>query len=159
MAWADLDWPNLPPEFPEPRPSPAPQHPDVPAGIGEQVQRAERRRGIFVPLCILTGSAVFCAGVGIYRFALGGQTAGEAGPAPTAIAVLLMLAGLLIATLVPALVVLLVIGPSWRQRQQHLALLRYQRERREWLSRERQRYLASLPAGLREQVVAALAGA
>lgn len=145
MSWVDLDWPDLPPGFPEPHPSPPPERPDVPADIAAQVRRAEQRRGIFAPLCVLVGSALFCAGVGIYRFASSpGQAAGETSLTPTAVAMHFMVVGLLVATLVPALVVLLVIGPSWRQRQQHLALLRYERERRKWLAREQQRYLASL---------------
>lgn len=156
MSWADVDWPDLGPEFPEPRPAPPPVQPDVPTDIAEQVRRAELRRGIFVPLCILVGSAIFCAGVGLYQAALPSRQTGETSLDPTVVAWLLILAGVLIATLLPALVVLLIIGPSWRQRQQHLALLRYERERRAWLARERQRYLASLPDEVRKQLRAAL---
>lgn len=156
MTWADLDWPDLSPKFPKPQPSPPPARPDVPADIAEQVRRAERRRGIFVPLCVLVGSALFCAGVGMYRFAPPTHQKGETCLAPTVVAVLLMLVGLLVAMLVPALVVLLVIGPSWQQRQQHLAVLRYERERRAWLAGERGRYLADLPVEVRNQVLAAL---
>ncbi len=64
--------------------------------------------------------------------------------------------GLLVATLVPALTVLLVIGPTWSQRQQHLALTSWQRARREWLAQERQRYLASLDTASRERFAQAL---
>jgi hypothetical protein len=123
----------------------------VPADIGKQVRRAERRRGVFVPLCVLAGSVIFCAGVGISRATAPTNQTGETGLTPTVGPLLLMFAGLLIATLVPALIVLLVIG-----RQQHLALLRWQRERRQWLARERGRYLASLPDDARARVLAAL---
>jgi len=52
--------------------------------------------------------------------------------------------GLLVAFVVPALAVLLVIGPHWRQRIQHLQLMRWERERRLWRASERERYLATL---------------
>lgn len=155
MAWADLEWPDLSPAFPQPRPAPAPPRPNVPAGIAAQVERAERRRGVFVPLCALAGAALFCSGVGVYHFSAAiGHAAGETSLAPTPLALAVMMVGLLVATLVPALVVLLVIGPSWRQRQQHLALIGWERERREWLARERQRYLASLSEATRRQLLA-----
>lgn len=138
MTWVALDWPDLSPAYPPPKPlSPPPARPDVPAEIGERVRRAEWRRGRFVPLCVLAGGLLFAAGLAVY--------AAAARPERTpALALALMLAGLLVATLLPALVVLLVIGPSWEQRQQHLRLLRWERERAAWLAHERARYLAAL---------------
>jgi len=152
MAWADLDWPDLSPDFPEPQPHPAPPRPAVPADIAGQVRRAERRRGVFVPLCVLAGALILCAGLAIYHIA-----ADHRQPVQTpAVTLGLILAGLLIATLVPALVVLLIIGPTWRQRQQHLALMSWQRARREWLAQERPQYLASLDEVSRERFLQAL---
>jgi hypothetical protein len=152
MTWAALDWPDLSPAFPAPQPSAQPARPDVPAEIGERVRRAEWRRGRFVPLCVLAGVALFAAGLAVYA----------AAPQPErtpALALALMLAGLLVATLLPALVVLLVIGPSWEQRQQHLRLLRWERERAAWLARERARYLAALTEEQRAAFRRALAEA
>lgn len=158
MAWVDLDWPDLSPDFPEPQPRPAPPRPPVPDDIAEQVRRAEQRRGVFVPLCVLIGTLVLCAGLGVYHIATGyGRPSATLAATPSA-ALALILVGLLGATLVPALTVLLVIGPTWSQRQQHLALTRWQRARREWLAQERQRYLARLDGASRERFVQALRG-
>ncbi|WIG60155.1 MAG: hypothetical protein OJF49_002903 [Ktedonobacterales bacterium] len=142
MTWADLEWPDLSPAFPEPRPSmPAPVRPDAPADVAQRVRRAERQRGVFVPLCILAGAAIFGVGIALY--------ASRPGLSVPLGALALLLAGLLVATLLPALVVLLVIGPTWPQRQQHYALLRWQAEHAAWLARERERYMAALPADAR----------
>src|SRR5260221_11524127 len=103
MAWVGLDWPDLPPDFPEPRPHPAPPRPPVPADIAEQVRRAERRRGVIVPLCVLAGVLLFCAGLPTYHFA--GDYRHPVQP-PT-VPLTLIVAGLLVAPLVPALSVLL----------------------------------------------------
>lgn len=135
MSWAELDWPDLSPMYPEPRQhSPPPLRPPVPADIAAQVRRAERWRGVFVPVCALAGAALFGAGLAIYRPSGTGFT----------LALAIMGIGLLVAFVVPALVVLLVIGPHWRQRIQHLQLMRWERERRLWRARERERYLAAL---------------
>lgn len=152
MTWAALDWPDLSPAFPAPEPQPPPARPDVPAEIGERVRRAEWRRGRFVPLCVLAGGALFTAGLAVYA----------AAPRPEhapALAIALMLTGVLVATLLPALVVLLVIGPSWEQRQQHLRLLRWERERATWLARERAHYVAALTGEQRDAFRRALAEA
>ena len=144
MAWSDLDWPDLSPRFPVPVPrNPSPPRPDVPADIAAQVRHAERQRGCFVPACALVGALLFAAG--LVRYA---ATRTHGSVPPDALALALLLVGLLVATVLPALVVLLVIGPSWRQRQQHLRLLLWQRERAAWLERERAAYLASLPPSL-----------
>ncbi|MFI5273237.1 MAG: hypothetical protein ACHQ4H_09435 [Ktedonobacterales bacterium] len=150
MAWSDLDWPNLSPRFPEPRPQTlAAARPDVPTAIAEQVRRAERRRGRFVPLCILAGALLAGAGLAL------AAAAPRAPRAPIG-ALLLIALGMLVATLLPALAVLLVIGPSWTQRQQHLRLLLWERERAGWLARERARYVAALPPERREALSRAL---
>jgi hypothetical protein len=102
--------------------------------IAAQVRIAERRRGVFVPVCALAGAALFGVGLAIYRPSGQGFT----------LALTIMGIGLLIAFVVPAFAVLLVIGPHWRQRIQHLQLLRWERERRLWRMHERERYLAAL---------------
>jgi hypothetical protein len=43
-----------------------------------------------------------------------------------------------------AAVVALYVGPNWTERQQHWLVLHWERERREWLARERTRYIESL---------------
>ena len=142
MSWADLDWPDLSPAFPEPRPSaPAPSRPHAPADVAQRVRRAERQRGVFVPVCVLAGAGIFGAGIALYT-----SRPGQSAPLG---ALALLLAGLLVATLLPALVVLLVIGPTWRQREQHYALLRWRAVYAAWLARERERYVAALPAEAR----------
>src|SRR5262249_40572749 len=107
----------------------------------------------FVPLCIFAGSALFCAGLAVSSSSPHG--AGSANPGVLA----LLVAGLLTATLLPALTVLWVIGPKWTERQQHLALVRWERERRLWLARERQAYLTGLPEDDRARFERACAAA
>lgn len=152
MSWADLDWPDLSrvlPELAEPRPRDTPPpRPDVPADIGARVTRAERTRGIVVPLCALAG----CVLVG--AAALATRTTPSHAPA---LALALILAALVAGFVGPALVVLLVIGPSWTQRRQHLALQLWQRDLRRWRAAERARYLASLAPEQRERLLRALA--
>ena len=135
MSWAELDWPDLSPAYPEPHPlSAPPPRPPVPADIAAQVRTAEHRRGIFVPICALAGAALFGVGLALYHPYGQGFTR----------ALAIMGIGLVVAFVVPALAVLLVIGPHWRQRLQHLQLMRWERERRLWLARER--YLSALSA-------------
>ena len=148
MSWAELDWPDLSPAYPEPRPRSAPPpRPSVPVDIAAQVRTAERRRGVFVPVCALAGAALFGIGLALYHPSGTGFT----------LALAIMGIGLVVAFVVPALVVLLVIGPHWRQRLQHLQLMRWERERRLWLARERERYLAALSAPQRHALSVALA--
>src|SRR6185437_13056645 len=147
MSWAELDWPNLSPTYPEPRPRLAsPLRPPVPVDTVAQVRRAERRRGVFVPVCALAGAALFGVGLALYRPTGHGFT----------LALAIMGTGLLVAFVVPALAVLLVIGPHWRQRIQHLQLMRWERERRLWRARERERYLAALSPPQRDTLRHAL---
>lgn len=137
MSWAELDWPDLSPAYPEPHPlSAPPPRPPVPMDIAAQVRTAERRRGVFVPVCALAGAALFSVGLALYRPSGKGFTP----------ALAFMGLGLLVAFVVPALTVLLVIGPHWRQRLQHLQLMRWERKRRLWCAEERERYLAALSA-------------
>lgn len=151
MSWADLGWPDLArafPELAEPRPHDAPPpRPDVPADIGARVARAERTRGIVVPLCALAG----CVLVGAAALAT------RAPAHAPALTLALILAALAAGFVGPALVVLLVIGPSWTQRRQHLALQLWQRDLRRWRAAERARYLASLAPEQRERLLRALA--
>ena len=148
MSWAELDWPDLSPAYPEPRPRSAPPpRPPVPLDIAAQVRIAERRRGVFVPVCALAGAALFGVGLALYQ------------PDGTVFtrALALMGIGLVVAFVVPALAVLLVIGPHWPQRLQHLQLMRWERERRLWRAQERERYLAALSAPQRNAFRHALA--
>lgn len=135
MSWADLNWPDLSPTYPEPRPcSASPPRPPVPVDIAAQVRTAERRRGVFVPVCALAGAALFGIGLALYQPSGTGATRARA----------IMGVGLVVAFVVPALTVLLVIGPHWRQRLQHLQLMRWEREQRLWLAHERECYLSAL---------------
>lgn len=151
MTWAELDWPDLSPALPEPRPTtPAPPRPDVPADVAERVRRAEVTRGVVVPLCMISGLLLVCVAAAL--FARQPHPAGAPQPVPLALLAL----GLIVAFPLPALATLLVIGPMWRQRQQHFALLRWQSELSAWRERERARYLAALPADDRGRLLAAL---
>lgn len=154
MSWADLGWPDLSravpelAELPEPRPRVAPPpRPDVPADIAARVARAERTRGIVVPVCALAG----CGLVGAAALATRGASH------TPALALALILAALVVGFVGPALAVLLVIGPSWTERRQHLALQLWQRELRRWRAAERARYLAALAPERRERLRRALA--
>lgn len=151
MSWAELGWPDLSPAYPEPHPvAPPPPRPPVPPDIATQVRNAERRRGVFVPICALAGAIIFGAGLALYR------TSG-AGAARSFGALVLMGLGLLVAFVVPALAVLLVIGPSWRQRTQHMQRIRWEQEMHHWRLRERERYLAMLSPTQRDALHRALA--
>lgn len=151
MTWAALDWPDLTPAFPAPHPAtPTPPRPDVPWDIEERVRRAEVTRGIVVPLCMLAGLLLVCAGAALFA------RAPHAGGRPPLVTLLLLGLGVLVAFPLPALATLLVIGPTWRQRQQHFALIRWEAERRAWRERERARYLDALPVERREPFLAAL---
>lgn len=80
--------------------------------IGERVRAAERRRASSVTRCVLAGACLFVAGLVTYALAP------HAASARAPLAVLLLLgAGLTVAFPVAALLALL-LGPTWRQRQQ-----------------------------------------
>jgi hypothetical protein len=131
MSWAELGWPDLSPEYPEPRPTEAPQRPPAPEDIGERVAAAERRRARAVKRCTLAGACLAGAGLWAEVAAL------------RALGVALMAAGLLVAFALAAYFAW-AFGPTWEQRQQHWAVLRWERELRMWRDWERERYLASL---------------
>src|SRR6185437_3849260 len=98
MTWAERGWPDLSPTYPEPHPHSAPPpRPPVPVDIAAQVRTAERRRGVFVPVCALAGAALFGIGLAIYRSSGQGFT----------FALVVMGIGLLVAFVVPTLAVLL----------------------------------------------------
>jgi hypothetical protein len=148
MTWAELEWPPLGPDLPEPRPTTPPPVP--PAGVSQRiarvVERRERRRAWGVKLLVLAGALLVGAGVALYA---AGQGA-EGRASPTVLALLGV--GLLVAFPGAALAALW-LGPTWRQRQEHYQLARWQREQRAWLARERERYLASLTAPQRAEVL------
>lgn len=149
MAWMDLEWPDLSPAFSEPRVTrPAPERPDVPARIGEQVRAAERRRAIGVQLCVLGGVALSCAAFAVY--AAGAhplvRASGRNGAVVAALA--LLATGLLVAFPLAALLALR-LGPTWEQRQQHWRYLRWRQEYDRWLATQRRVYLSALPPAQR----------
>jgi hypothetical protein len=147
MSWGELEWPDLSPEFPMPRlASAAPSPPDdVPPDIAERVAQAEHRRARGAKLLAACGALLVGAGVILYA-------AQPHDTAPASAAVLCLLgAGFCVAFPVAALAALL-LGPTWSQRQQHYRLARYEGERRAWLARERDRYLAALPGALRAEL-------
>jgi hypothetical protein len=143
MAWAELGWPELSPEYPELRPTEAPQRPQAPEDIGERVAAAERRRARAVKRCALSGACLVGAG-------LWAEVAAQ-----RVLGVVLMAAGLLVAFALAAYFAW-AFGPTWEQRQQHWAVLRWERERRMWRDRERERYLASLTPRQRERFARAV---
>jgi hypothetical protein len=138
MSWAELEWPELSPEFPEPRPGAAPERPQATVDIGARVVAAERRRAWAVKGCVLVGACF--VGAGLWAEATGARVLGVA----------LMAAGLLVAFALAAYVAW-VFGPTWEQRQQHWAVLRWEGERRRWRDRERERYLMALGPRERER--------
>lgn len=134
MTWADLAWPDLAPDFPEPSPSePPPPFPeDAPPRIADEVARRERNRALAVQSAVAAGAVLACGGIGAY------------GRAPLAVTAELLGAALAVGAVGSAALALLV-GPNWRQRRQHYALVAWERDRAAWLARERARYLSSLP--------------
>jgi hypothetical protein len=145
MPWADLDWPQLSPEFPEPRiEAGPPPRPPVPVDIAEQVRRAEVRRAWAVRLCVLAGALLFAAGCVAY--------VRDPRPGGTPIVALTLIGGGLSVAFALAAVLALLVGPNWTQRQQHWRLQHWQAERAAWLARKRGRYLASLSPAQRERL-------
>lgn len=154
MSWAELEWPDLSPGFPEPVVTrPAPPRPDVPPDIAERVRVAERRRAVGVKLCLLAGALLCCASFTVYAAAARsfGGVAGAAGGAPS-VALVLLATGL--ATAFPlAAVAALLLGPTWGQRRQHWRLERWQREHARWLDIQRAVYVDSLPPQRRPELL------
>jgi hypothetical protein len=138
MTWMELGWPELSAEFPEPRPGEPPQRPEAPEDIGTQVEAAERRRARAVKRCALAGTIL--VGLGLWAEVVGARALGVA----------LMAVGLGVAFALAAYYAW-AFGPAWEQRQQHWAVLRWEREIRLWRERERERYLASLTPRQRER--------
>lgn len=89
---------------------------DTPPDIGARVRAAERRRATGVKLCILVGVGLVAAGLAVYALTP------HSAAAPLA-ALILLGAGLIVTFPVAALLALL-LGPTWRQRQQHWRSLR-----------------------------------
>jgi len=119
-----------------------PERPAVPAGIGVDIARAERRRKRLVLLCLWTGGLIFAAGILVQPPVGGGLRA-------TPVDLGLLALGLLFLFPVAALIAL-ISGPFWGQRQDHWRLLHWQSAYRTWLTGERERYLASLAPAARE---------
>ena len=144
MTWAELEWPDLSRELPEPVVTrAAPVRPDVPAEIGERVRAAERRRAVGVRVCVLVGAALCCAAFVVYAaYMRGGGGGGEAGGAP-AVMLALLAAGLVVAFPVAALAALR-LGPTWEQRRQHWRYLHWREEYGRWLGVQRSVYVDSL---------------
>lgn len=92
----------------------------IPPDIGERVRAAERRRARGVKLCVLAGCCLMAAGLAVY--ALIPHIHGT-----PAAALVLMGAGLVVAFPLAALLALL-LGPTWRQRQQHWQSLHGRRD-------------------------------
>lgn len=146
MAWAELEWPDLSPEFPEPVVTrPAPERPDVPADIAERVLVAERRRAVGVKLCVLAGAALCCSGFAVYAVGARSGSGGVGGmdSVGRALALALLAAGLVVAFPVAALAALR-LGPTWEQRRQHWAYEHWRQDYARWLAVQRQVYLDSL---------------
>ncbi|HLZ23328.1 MAG TPA: hypothetical protein VKQ30_14515 [Ktedonobacterales bacterium] len=95
----------------------------IPPDIGDRVRAAERRRALGVKLCVLAGVCLVAGGLAVYVVAP--HSAVSAHTAPRA-ALLLIGAGLVVTFPFAALLALL-LGPTWRQRQQHWQSLRQHR--------------------------------
>jgi hypothetical protein len=97
----------------------------ISADVVARVERAERRRGRWVKLVLLLGCLTF--GVGLIVSA----AAARVGHHPVSnLGLALLLVGLLLVFPTSALVALL-IGPTWRQRQEHWRLLHSETRHRE----------------------------
>jgi hypothetical protein len=147
MAWQELGWPDLSPEYPAPQLAmPPPRRPDdVPDDIGSRVAQRERMRARGVKLLVLVGALLVGAGVALDRLA------GVGTHATSPLALGLLAAGLVVAFPCAALGALW-LGPSWSERQQHYRLARWERDVGEWRARERARYLDGLPSRRREEL-------
>ncbi|SRR5260221_395053 len=152
MTWAELEWPELPEEFPQPVIStPPPAHPLVPADIAARVQRGEVRRGRAVYATIALGALLLIAAIAV-------SLRLPERPTTHALRALALVAigALPFATFLTAALLALFLGPNWEQRQQHWQLQRWERARRVWLAGERAAYLAALSPALQARVEQAI---
>jgi hypothetical protein len=101
-------------------PGEEPPRPPISADVAARVERAERRRGRVVKSLLLVGSLTFAAGLIASALA---TRLGE--HSLRALGLVLLLVGLLLVFPVAALAALLV-GPTWRQRQDHWQLLHWE---------------------------------
>jgi hypothetical protein len=152
MTWVELEWPDLPREFPQPVvTAPPPARPPVPADIAERVQRGEVRRGHAVYATVALGALLLIAAISV-------SLRLPERPATHALRVIALVAigALPFVTFLTAALLALFLGPNWEQRQQHWQLQRWERARREWLAGQRAAYLASLSPGVRLRVEQAI---
>lgn len=86
--------------------------------LAREIERRERRRAAGVKLAVLSGALFLGAGLVVYLLT-GGAASGHTAP----LALILLGAGVVLAFPVAAVLALL-LGPTWAQRQRHLALTR-----------------------------------
>ena len=152
MTWAELEWPALPAEFPQPVIStPPPARPALPADIAARVQRGEVRRGRAVYATVALGALLLIVAIAV-------SLRLPERPATHALHVLALVAigALPFITFLTAALLALILGPNWEQRQQHWQLQRWERTRRVWLASQRAAYLAALSPALRARVEQAI---
>ncbi len=152
MTWAELEWPELPEEFPQPVIStPPPARPTVPADSATRVQRGEVRRGRAVYTTVALGALLLIAAIAV-------SLRLPERPTTHALRVLALvgIGALPLVTFLTAALLALFLGPNWEQRQQHWQLQRWERARRVWLAGERAAYLAALSPALRARVEQAI---
>ncbi len=152
MTWAELEWPALPAEFPQPVIStPPPARPALPADIAARVQRGEVRRGRAVYATVALGALLLIAAIAV-------SLRLPERPTTHALRVLALvgIGALPLVTFLTAALLALFLGPNWEQRQQHWQLQRWERARRVWLAGERAAYLAALSPALRARVEQAI---
>src|SRR5258706_4415965 len=109
MTWAELDWPELPEEFPQPVIStPLPARPTVPADIAARVQRGEVRRGRAVYATVTLGALLLIAAIAV-------SLRLPERPTTHALRVLALVAisALPLVTFLAAALLALFLGPNW----------------------------------------------
>jgi hypothetical protein len=152
MTWAELEWPNLSPEFPQPVIStPPPARPTVPADVAARVQHGEVRRGRAVYATVALGALLLIAAIAV-------SLRLPERPTTHAVRVLALVAigALPFVTFLAAALLALFLGPNWEQRQQHWQLQRWERAQCAWLAGQRAAYLAALSPADRARVVQAI---
>ena len=152
MTWAELEWPELPAEFPPPVIStPPPARPTVPADIAARVQRGEVRRGRAVYATVALGALLLIAAIAV-SLRLPERSTTHA----LRVLALVAIGALPFVTFLTAALLALFLGPNWEQRQQHWQLQRWERARRIWLAGQRAAYLAALSPVERARVEQAI---